>query len=233
MPKRISDETKRLIEGLYAQNLLVTEVARQANVPYSTAYGYTRARQRDNPETGQPFKSLTELQYYRARQRDNPETGQPFKSRTELQYYRARQRDNPETGQPFKSLTELRDYRARQRDNPETGQPFKSRTEYEDYQARQRDNPETGQPFKSRTELQDYQARQRKQKPINQELSYLVQQRLTKLGQTQKWLAVQLGITTGAVSRYISGKTTPRKSLQEALFKILELPYKTLDDLLE
>ena len=29
------------------------------------------------------------------------------------------------------------------------------------------------------------------------------------------------------------GKTTPRKSLQEELFNTLELPYNTLDDLLE
>ena len=186
MVRRITDETKKLMAELYAQNLPVTEVARQANVSYLTAYGYTRARQSTNPETGQPFKSLTEYQNYLARQRTNPETGQPFKSRTESQ----------------------------------------------DYQVRQSTNPETGQPFKSLTEYQNYLARQRKQNPINQELSDLVPQRLTELEQTQRWLAAQLGITEGAVSRYISGRTTPRKSLQKRLFNALELPYQTLDDLL-
>ena len=49
----------------------------------------------------------------------------------------------------------------------------------------------------------------------------------------QKWLAYELEVTEGAVSRYASGKTTPRKSLQERLFEALELPYKTIDDFLQ
>ncbi|MBS3082118.1 helix-turn-helix transcriptional regulator, partial [Candidatus Pacearchaeota archaeon] len=50
---------------------------------------------------------------YQARQRTNPETGQPFTSKGEYESYQARQRTNPETGQPFTSLTELKDYQAR------------------------------------------------------------------------------------------------------------------------
>lgn len=38
MPKRLPDETIRLMEELYAENLSVAEIARRANVSYSTAY---------------------------------------------------------------------------------------------------------------------------------------------------------------------------------------------------
>ena len=141
MPSKIPYKTEQLIEKLYAKNLSVAEIARRTNVSFETAYGYTRVRQRINPETKQPFKSLTEYEVYRARQRQ--------------------------------------------------------------------------------------------QQPVNQQSSDVVKQRLAELGKTQRWLAQQLEITEGAVSRYISGRTTPRRSLQERLFEVLELPYQTLDDLLE
>lgn len=98
---------------------------------------------------------------------------------------------------------------------------------------RQRVNPETGKKFRSLNQLKNYQARKRQEKPENQVLSDLMQQRLTELNRTQKWLAEQLGITRGSVSRYTSGKITPRNNLQEGLFKALEVPYQTLDNLLE
>ena len=46
MPKKIPQETIALIERLSGKGLSAAEVARQAGVSYSTAYGYTRARQR-------------------------------------------------------------------------------------------------------------------------------------------------------------------------------------------
>mgnify|MGYP001603000995 CR=1 FL=1 len=164
MSRKILDETRELIQELYDGGLAVLKVSRRTGVPYSTVYGYTRARQRVNPETGQQFSSSTELRGYLARQWVNPETGQQFSS--------------------------LTDY-------------------------------------------QEHLARQRQKKPINQEVSQLIKRRLGKLNKTQRWLSGRLGITEGTVSRYLSGKTTPRRGLQQRLFEELGLNYKTLDELLE
>jgi len=101
---------------------------------------------------------------------------------------------------------------------------YASRTEYDQHLAKEKG-------YASRTEYERHLTKKRQQKPLNQKLGHLVQQRLVELVQTQRWLAEQLGITQGAVSRYISGKTTPRKSLQEDLFNTLDLPYQTLDDI--
>ena len=166
MPKKISNETKQLIEELYAQNLPIVEVARRTNVSYATAYGYTKAKQKG------------------------------FASRAKYQEDLARRKG------------------------------FASYKEYQKYLAKQRG-------FASRAEYQKNLAKERQQRQINQKLSHLMQQRLTELGKTQRWLSEQLGITEGSVSRYLSGKTIPRKILQEKLFSALELSYKTLDDLLE
>lgn len=46
MPKKIPQEKIALIERLSGKGLSAAEVARQAGVSYSTAYGYTLARQR-------------------------------------------------------------------------------------------------------------------------------------------------------------------------------------------
>jgi len=61
----------------------------------------------------------------------------------------------------------------------------------------------------------------------------LINLRLRELGKSQRWLANELNINESAVSKYVRGKTTPKKSLQEKLFRIFDLPYNTLDDLLE
>src|SRR3989344_512754 len=150
MPRKIPDETKRLMEELSTENLSVAEIARRADVSYATAYGYTKARQRG----------------------------------------------------------------------------VASSSEYEKYLARQRG-------FASLNEYQEYIAKRRQQQSINQELSDLIRQRLVELGKTQKWLAEQLGIAESSVSKYMGGRTTPRKSLQERLFNALQVEYKTLNDLVE
>jgi len=59
---------------------------------YPTGYRDHLARQRINPETGEPFKSDYELQDYRIRQRVNPETGQKFVSMSEYNNYLVKQR---------------------------------------------------------------------------------------------------------------------------------------------
>jgi len=164
MLRKISDETKKLMEKLYAQDLPISEIARRANVSYPTAYGYTKLRQRINPETGQPFES---------------------------------------------------------------------RSQYQEYTARQRINPETGQPFESLSQYEEYTARQRVNQPENQGLSNLIKKRLKELGKNQSWLARELGVTRQAVSLYVQGRSVPREELLEKLYSSLDVPYKTLDDLLE
>jgi len=87
--------------------------------------------------------------------------------------------------------------------------------------------------FKSFSEYLEYLAKKRQQRPLNQALSNLIKKRLTELNKNQKWLAEQLGVTKGTISRYISGRITPTGSLQKKLFKIIEVEYKTIDDILE
>ena len=146
---------------------------------------------------------------------------------------RIRQRVNPETGQSFKSRGQLMDYQARQRVNPETGLPFESLSQLMDYQARQRVNPETGLPFESLSQYQEYTARQRTNRPENQRLSKLIQKRLKELGKNQSWLAEKMGVTHQTVSLYVKGRSTPTDDLLKRLYSSLDVPYKTLDDLLE
>ncbi|MEK6952117.1 MAG: hypothetical protein AABX29_03810, partial [Nanoarchaeota archaeon] len=85
MPKRILREKEQLIDKLFREGLNPAEIARRTDVSYGTAYGYTRARQRINPETGQGFASRTEYQEHLARQKG-------FASRTEYQEHLARQK---------------------------------------------------------------------------------------------------------------------------------------------
>ena len=101
---------------------------------------------------------------------------------------------------------------------------FESLQDYRNHWAQQ-------QGYGSIQEYEKYRAGERQD--INKELSTMLRQRLSELGQTQKWLAEQVRATQGAVSRYISGEMKPRKRLQERLCKALKLPYKTIDDLLQ
>lgn len=130
MTGKVSAETRDLIERLNEENLSLAEIARRANVSYTTVYVYTRTKRRG---------------------------------------------------------------------------------------------------FASYGEYREHLAKQRQEQPGNQELSDLIKQRLAESGETQKWLATQLGITEGAVSRYASGRTTPKKDLQRRLFEALEVPYQTVN----
>lgn len=101
---------------------------------------------------------------------------------------------------------------------------FESLSEYQEYLVNKRG-------FKSLTEYEQHLAKERQEKPLNKELGNLLKRRLVELKRSQVWLSRQLEITQGAVSRYVAGKTTPKKSLQKKLFDTLGLPYETLDDL--
>lgn len=118
----------------------------------------------------------------------------------------------------FASLHEYRKHMAEKR--------FKSWNEYQENTARK-------MGFTSLSKYNKDLAEKRKKRPVNQKLGILIKERLTKLGKEQKWLAEQLGITEGAVTRYKSGEITPKNGLQERLFSLLEVPYHTLEDLLE
>ena len=121
----------------------------------------------------------------------------------------------------------------RQRVDPETEQPFKSRSQLMGYLARQRVNPETEQPFESLNQYQEYTARQRVNRPENQGLSDLIKRRLKELKKNQSWLSREIGVSREVVSKYVQGKHIPNNGVLERLFSALEVPYKTLDDLLE
>ncbi len=119
---------------------------------------------------------------------------------------------------------------------------FRSYYEYEKYLVRKRGFPSIlalreywakRRGFSSAHKLFKYLAKKRKKKAINRELSLLIQYSLGELDKNQLWLSERLGISESAVSRYTSGETTPRASLQKKLFRVLNLPYKTLDDILK
>ncbi|MBS3081017.1 hypothetical protein J4221_06075 [Candidatus Pacearchaeota archaeon] len=135
-----------------------------------------------------------------------------FKSRSEYQEHLAQQRG-------FKSYSEYQKHLAQQKG-------FKNISEYQEHLAQQKG-------FKSYREYQEHLGKKRQKKELNTKLSILINLRLKELGKSQKWLANELNITESATSRYVSGKTTPKRSLQEKLFRILRFPYNTLDDLLE
>lgn len=101
---------------------------------------------------------------------------------------------------------------------------FKSYTDYQKYLVRER-----GKGYDA--DHEKYLAKQRQKKPENKKLSEILKESL--LGRTQRKVAKELGVNESAVSRYVHGWTTPRKSLQKKLFKILQLPYKTIDDILD
>ena len=110
---------------------------------------------------------------------------------------------------------------------------FRSSTEYEEYLIMQRINPETGKPYRSLREYKIYLARQRQLQPANQKFSSLIKQRLSELGKNPAWLARELGIKIESSSRLLNGENLPKKELQQRLFKALELPYKTLEEILD
>jgi len=102
---------------------------------------------------------------------------------------------------------------------------FISYKEYEAYMAKKKG-------FNSLYECQKYRVEKRQYNALNKKFSKLLLEQLIKLNKTQRGLATELGINESAVSRYMHGKTLPKKSLQERLFNIIELPYKTIEDIL-
>ena len=235
MPKRIPDKTREEIIRLYnnGSGQSPAEISRQTGVSYSSVYGWTRVRQRINPETKQQFESRSQLMDYKVRQRVNPETGQPFESLSQYEKYMVRKRINQKTKQPFESRGQYEEYTVKQRINKKTKQPFESRSQSEEDMVRKRINSETVQQFESRSQYEKYTARQRVNRPENQGLSRLITRRLEELGRNQSWLADEIGVTRQTVWSYVKGRSTPKDDLLKRLYSSLDVPYETLDDLLE
>ncbi len=230
MLKKIPDETKQLIQELYEGGLSVTEIAKRTKVSYSTAYGNTRAQERG-------FASLTEYEKHLAQERG-------FASLTEYEKYRAQERGFASQTDYQKHLAQERGFASRTAYQKHLAQErgFASLTAYEKHLAQEkgfasltdyRKHLAQERGFASLTEYKKHLAQERQKRPINQELGRLVKQRLAELGKTQRWFAEQLGINEINVSRYVNGKATPRISLQQKLFNVLELPYQSLDDLVD
>ena len=149
------------------------------------------------------FKSVTEYQRYLVRKNG-------FNSIREYQVYLAKQSG-------FKSYYEYQEHLAKEKG-------FSSLTKYYEHLAKQNG-------FNSLTEYQRFIAKERQKRTLNKRFSKLINRQLKILDKNARWLADELSITEGAVSRYKDGKTTPRRSLQPKLFKILRLPYKNLEEL--
>lgn len=116
--------------------------------------------------------------------------------------------------------------RIKQRINPETKKNFESLTEYREYLFKQKG-------FESRVRYKEYIAKKRSKRKENKALSELIIKRLDELDKNQSWLAKKLEITKGMVSSYTSGYLIPKKSLQKKLFIVLNLPYQTLENLMD
>ena len=78
MPGKISDETRQLIEKLYAQDFPYREISRRAKVSYTTVFGCTKFKERGHT-------SYTEYQEYLAKQRG-------YASRSEYRKHLAEQK---------------------------------------------------------------------------------------------------------------------------------------------
>ncbi len=84
--------------------------------------------------------------------------------------------------------------------------------------------------FEDPTEYQADCAQQRQQQVQYQELSNLIRQKLRELGESQQWLAEQLGIAKSCVSNYAQGKLIPRQERLKKLYAVLGISRGTLED---
>lgn len=75
-------------------------------------------------------------------------------------------------------------------------------------------------------------AKEREKKPINKKFSDLILNTLSINDKSQRWLSEKLGISESCVSNYLKGRNLPRRDLIPQIFEVLNLPYKSLDELL-
>ena len=136
----------------------------------------------------------------------------------------------------FSGLKEYRDHMARERG-------FKSQSEYNqklakenDYYRKTREELDEwarGKGFDSYTDYSQHLDSLKRLRPENRLLSGLIQMRLEHRGQSLQWLADELGVNRTTALRYSQGTRFPPVDVQEKIFQKLELPYKTIDDIIE
>lgn len=119
---------------------------------------------------------------------------------------------------------------------------FPSNTAYQDYLSREKGFPSFTAYREHLVEVRGFRsygdylkniAEKRRKRPANKALSRLIINRLKREKKNSSWLAEQLGVTRQSVDLYKRGKSIPKKATLEKLFSVLELPYRSIDDLLE
>lgn len=212
--------------GEYNRCLINNRINPDTGKPYKSKREYEEriALMRRNPQTGNKFTSSVDYQKHLVENMINPDTGKPYKSGSEYNKYRIEHRINPDTEKPFKSPGEYQDFMARQRVNPETNEHFTSHNEYLDYMVRQKTNPDTGRPFESKMEYENHIRKKNLNKPENKEFRILMEWRLKSLGKSRNGLAREVGLSSGTVSEYASGKKIPRGKNLKKILQALGLP---------
>lgn len=102
---------------------------------------------------------------------------------------------------------------------------FKTYQEYQTHIAKQNG-------FASYTEYQKYTAGKRQGRKKNKILSSIIKIKLIELDRSQTWLACQIEMNSGTVSRYISGTLFPNRDALIKISNVLELSKKTLEELI-
>ncbi len=137
---------------------------------------------------------------------------QGYNSYSEYREYLAKQKG-------YNSYSEYKEHLAKQKG-------YKSLHEYQEHLAKQKG-------YNSYSEYQEHLAKKRQKKLVNSKLGRLIKTRLKELGESQSWLAEQIGVTRQAVSLYINGRNIPKEDIAGRIFSALQTGYNTIDDLLE
>ena len=102
---------------------------------------------------------------------------------------------------------------------------FNSLSKYIEYQVKKKG-------FETLSKYTEHLTKKKQEKEEYKKLKRILQENLKERGR-QSWLANQVNITSQAVSLYLQGKAIPKEKLLRNIFHVLNLPYKTLEDLLE
>lgn len=85
--------------------------------------------------------------------------------------------------------------------------------------------------FLSETQYRNYMAEQRQKKPKNIALSNLINTRLEEIGKSQYWLSKQIGVSRQITSFYCKGKVIPKRHVLKKIFMELEVPFRSLEEI--
>jgi len=102
---------------------------------------------------------------------------------------------------------------------------FDSVSEYREELARRK-------RFKSALRYENDLAEKRQQNPLYKRVGKLIKTGVRKKQKSQSWLAKRVGVTRQVMSSYARARTLPPNKVFRKICSALELPYKTLDDLL-